>query len=290
PARASLSPRAFRSSSCEIDYIGDPFTLLSSEALIAHANRLKSADVAQTYWIYINTEKLPMNSAKIRKALSCVLDRKALTQHLFIGQIPHKSPVCKALSLLTEKQMYQDADLATGIKLFDEGLQELGLSRETCPPLVLSHSDIANQKNFAETVQQVWQNAFGISVKIEGSDWSTFSSSLNARQFQLGGCVRRALYKDPYAQLEVFKEKDYSQNSSSWDHSTYKRLLTLATKAKDEKERKEYLEEAEKILLDEMPVIPIFANTYQYMTSDKFDKFIIDKSGYVDFKKVVFKK
>jgi oligopeptide transport system substrate-binding protein len=274
----------------EIDHIGNPFTGLTLDAISSnrYADRLKSMEVARVYWININTERLPMNSAKIRKALSYVLDRKNLTTHLFMGGLPHKSPVPKNLSLLTEEEMYQDGDLAEGIKLFDEGLKELELTRETCPPLILAHSHLPGQKSLSEALQQIWQTAFGIEVRLEGSEWNTFFSRLNEGQFQLAGCFYTTWYSDPLYYLELFKDKeDRFINPSGWEHHDYKRLLNSLL-AMDEKQKKEQLKKTEKLLLEEMPVIPIFVDTYKYMTHDKLDGFFINKSGDVDFKTAYF--
>jgi oligopeptide transport system substrate-binding protein len=45
-------------------------------------------------------------------------------------------------------------------------------------------------------------------------------------------------------------------------------LLELANKTNDQKKRYEYLNEAEKILIDEMPIIPIYTYVRQYQLSN----------------------
>jgi oligopeptide transport system substrate-binding protein len=274
----------------ETDYIGVPFSELPLEALSSktYEGRINSKEVARTFWVNINVEKPPMNSTKIRQALSCVLDRESLTDHIFIGQLPHKSPIPKNLSLLTEEEMYQDGDQISALRLFDEGLKELGLTRETCPPLCLIYCDYPGHKSLAEALQQIWQTAFGINVELEGCEWNVFSVRLEERQYQLGGYLCSSWYSDPLHHLEIFKDKNYFMNVCAWENDTYKQILNLAI-TNDEKQRMEQLKKAEKFLLEEMPVIPVFASAHRYMTHDKLSGLVINKSGELDLKTAHFK-
>ncbi len=274
----------------EIDWIGDPFSLLPVDTLSykRQSQPFTYKDVAGTYWISVNTEKVPFSSLKIRKALSYALDRKSLTDNILIAQIPHKSPLPKNLSLLQENDCYPDADPEVAQQLFEEGLKELGLTRETCPPLLLTYSDIPGQKNLAETLQQVWQKTFTIPVKLQGCDWNTFHAKLQQKQLQMGGCVIFFICSDPLYVLQMFKEKAHSMNFSNWENTRFTECLSLAITKTTEKERNALLKEAEKILVEEMPVIPIYSGRLIYMINDHLKGVFPDNCGCVDFKKMYF--
>ncbi len=274
----------------EIDFIGDPLTTLPLDALSSaiDLNQIQFQDVARTYWIYVNTQQFPYTSRTLRKAFGLALDRKQLTDHIFLGCLPHHSPVPRNLSLLTEEEMKVSVDETLARELFEEGLKELGLTRETLPQVILSHSTITGQKTLAEAIQQRWSEVFGIDVKIEGSEWSVFASHFNRGTFQMGGCLRSAVYNDPLYHLEIFKERDFPYNASFWESDAYKQLIETASQASDQGARQEYLRAAEKMLIDEMPVIPIYVDTYKYMTNRGLKGFIIDKSGCIDFREAKF--
>lgn len=53
----------------------------------------------------------------------------------------------------------------------------------------------------------------------------------------------------------------------------------------NDEQRKTLLKQAEKLLVDEMPVIPIFVDTFKYMTHDNIEGFVIEQSGIMDLKK-----
>ncbi|MBY0529359.1 MAG: peptide ABC transporter substrate-binding protein [Rhabdochlamydiaceae bacterium] len=270
----------------EIDFIGDPMTTLPLDALSSSSfqKRLMYQDVARTYWIYVNTEKFPYNCVKIRRALAYALDRKMLTDHIFQGCLPHKSPVPRNLSLLNDEAIYADADVKSACQLFEEALLDLGLTRETLPQVILSYSTISGQKTLAEAIQQRWKEVLGIDVAIEGSEWSVLASYFNNGKFQMGGVLRSAVYNDPLYHLEIFKNKEFPYNASFWENEQYQQWLNLASLAPDTMTRLDYLRNAERLLVEEMPVIPIFVDTYKFMTNRNLQGFIIDKSGCIDFK------
>jgi oligopeptide transport system substrate-binding protein len=274
----------------EIDFIGDPLTTLPLDALSSetYRDRLKYQDVARTYWIYVNTEKFPYNSTKLRRAFGLALDRQQLTDHVFLGCLPHHSPVPRNLSLLSEEELVVKTDPFEARQLFEEGLKELGLTRETLPPVILSHSTITGQKTLAEAIQQRWSDVLGIDVQIEGAEWSVLASYFNTGKFQMGGCLRSAVYNDPLYHLEIFKDKEFPYNASFWENDAYKQLIERAAQTCDPQERLAHLKAAENVLMDEMPVIPIYVDTYKYMTNRGLTGFIIDKSGCIDFKESTF--
>ncbi len=276
----------------EIDWIGNPFSNLPVDILsynTCHSQPFTYKDVVGTYWITINTEKIPFTSVKIRKALSCALDRKSLTDNVLIAQTPHKSPVPKNVSLLEENDCYLDADPEGALQLFEEGLKELELTRETCPPLLLTYGDVPGYKNLAEVLQQAWQKAFTIPVKLQGYDWNMFIAQLQERKLQLGGCMTYSTCSDPLSILEMFKEKEHPMNCSNWENEQFARCLDLARTKTTEKERNALLKKAEKILLEELPVIPIYSGRFIYMTNDQLEGILLDNCGHVDFRKMYFK-
>lgn len=67
-----------------------------------------------------------------------------------------------------------------------------------------------------------------------------------------------AQYQDPMNLLERFKFADNVKNYSNWQNQKFSSLLALSSEARTEKERQELLHQAEQVLMDEMPIAPIF--------------------------------
>lgn len=270
----------------EIDWVGHPFTSLPLDAIekMSRSSEFHSKAIDGVYWIFLNTEKFPLNSPKIRRALSVALNREAIAHHVALGETPTKSLVPLSLSLLTQSELYPDADLQKARKLFDEGLRELNLTRAEFPPLLYSYSDVPGQKKLAEAIQQQWERTFGIQVELTPSEWNVFFASLGERQYQIGGCICFCAFNDPIYTLEFFKDKTHRYNASQWENKHYRQLLELADAEPDPEVRLEHLKQAELLILDEMPIIPLYMVHAKYLKLPKVQGLIVNDFGQADFK------
>jgi oligopeptide transport system substrate-binding protein len=268
----------------ELDWVGHPFSPLPLDALehLALRSDFHSTPIDGVYWLSLNTGYFPLSSAKIRKAFSIALDREALSLHVLNGETPTKSVIPTGIALLGESDLYSDNNIPLAKTLFAEGLQELGLN--TFPPLTLSHSNIPGQKKLAESLQERWQNVLGIEVKLQTAEWNVFFARLGERQFQIGGCIWYSMFHDPIYYLEFFKEKTNRYNSPQWENIHYQELLNLANHAMDPKIRQAHLKQAEQILLNEMPVIPLFIYRAKYLKSPHIHGLDVINAGHVDFR------
>lgn len=269
----------------ELDWIGSPFSCLPTDMIpfFQKTGMLKSKEVARIYWLYCNHNIPPFNNPCIRKALSYAIDRKALVDHVIFGQGIAAAPLPNSLSLIKER-LCSSADVVKAQAFFAQGLRELGLDLETFPSITLSHSHITGQKQLAEVIQSDWSKNLGITVTLAGSEWNAFFSDLTHGNYQVGGCIKSALFRDPIYHLELLQDKTHSYNVSRWEDPTYQEYLHLARLATDEGQRKECLRKAEEILIEQMPVIPIYSETYLYLIRPQIEGIVIHDLGHVDFK------
>lgn len=270
----------------EIDWVGHPFTSLPLDAIekMSRSSEFHSKAIDGVYWICLNTEKFPLNSPKIRRALSVALNREAIAHHVALGETPTKSLVPLSLSLLTQSELYPDADLQKARKLFDEGLRELNLIRAEFPTLLYSYSDVPGQKKLAEAIQQQWERTFGIQVELTPSEWNVFFASLGERQYQIGGCIWFCAFNDPIYTLEFFKDKTHRYNAPQWENKHYRQLLELADAEPNPEVRLEHLKQAELLILDEMPIIPLYMVHSKYLKLPKVQGLTVNDLGQADFK------
>lgn len=270
----------------ELDWIGSPFSCLPTDLIPAYCKngKLQSKEVARVYWLYCNTLTPPFTNRWIRKALAFAIDRDAIVEHVLFGQSAALAPLPMSLSLIKEKFLLKSQDREKAKAYFAKGLEELGLTLETFPVILLSHSHITGQKQLTEIIQREWQDVLGIKVAIEGSEWNVFFSELSHGQFQVGGCLKSALFKDPIYHLELLEDETHPYNISRWENANYKQLLNLARLEKDTENRNLYLKQAEEILVEEMPVIPIYSEAYLYMIRPHIQDAVIHDLGHVDFK------
>ncbi|MFZ0564813.1 MAG: peptide ABC transporter substrate-binding protein [Chlamydiales bacterium] len=268
-----------------IDWIGNPFCNLTSEMVIQLQGKgeLQAKSVARTLWVYINTSHPLLSTSKIRQALSLSIDRSLIAKHIYPGNSPLYQPLPLCLSLCPN--LFSDNNLKQAKRLFEEGLKEIKSTREEFPILTLSYPNTIGRKSLAEYLKETWEKTFGIQVHLEGMEWNVFLSDLEKGAFQIGMSSASALYPDPSELLERFISIKAS-NFSQWVHPVYQEKLKLAKKFPDQRRR--YLREAEELLFEQMPFIPVYNYNALYVHNPRLKGYVLDHNGCVDFRWAYF--
>lgn len=268
----------------EIDWIGGPFNWLSSDILSKGIEdglffREKSP-VHLPFWMRINTSHHHLSSPFIRQALSMVINRREIAQHLTKGADPLFTPFPN--TKLVDPTFLQDDNQEEGRKLFAKGLQELGLTKESFPPikiLVLGMTTI--HKKLAEYLQEKWETILGIRVELDVRDAAGFYGGLASGNYQIGGHYITAEPRDPIAYLELLHE---SSNFSPWRSSEYEQTIQEIRHATDLHTRDELIKKAEKILYREVPVIWIVNDGQYHSYRNDLKQICFDHVGIPDFR------
>lgn len=270
-----------------IDWVGNPFSLLTAEEVIRYRDEgtISSAEVARTYSLFCNVHTPLLSSKKVRQALSLAAPREELVEHLFIGQAVHHSPIPKAFSLV--KGQKRDSSLALAKQLFQEGLQELGIPTSEAT-LELSYGDFSGQRLVAQALQDAWSKTLGLKVSVKGDEWNCFYAALQNQEFEIGGCYQSCLYPDASYTLGLYERASENTNFPGWEDEVYLTLMRNAMEEVDPTTRRLFLQKAEERIIDERPMIPLVADTYQYVISSKLRSVMIDPFGSADLKWTCF--
>lgn len=271
----------------EIDWMGEPFCKIPLEALPAliATHQLRIRPYAGLYWLECNTERFPLNSPNIRKALAFAIDRKSLVDYVLIGQKVAFSVVPEMMCVLKEEEYFLGDDLQKAKEYFELGLKELGITREQFPSIKLSYSTIPGYRAVAEALQQQWENRLGIQVDLECFfEWGVYLSNFSKRDYQIAQIGWTSFYNDPIYNLQVFRYRSNVNNWTSWENGAFQALLNKADYETSPLARDAYLREAEKILIDEMPIIPLSYQTCKYIKKDNVKNLLVSDLGEVDFK------
>lgn len=267
----------------ELDLVGDPFSPLPFDLIphLADSEHLKAKTVSRIFYLLVNTETYPMNVKPLRKALALSIDRDELTQHLFFGEIPTLSPLPTTLSML--KEALADTEDQNCLTYFEQALAELQLTREELPTLILSYAELSGQKKLAEFLQAQWKEKLGLNVELVCNEWNIHGANLRKGAYQIGTLHLTTLYQDPMFYFDLFRDKRSQCNYCRWEHADFRRLLEQSEQTLDPQLRRNYLKEAESLLVEEMPVISLFTQNLQYLVQDHLNLQISDL-GIYDFK------
>ena len=163
-------------------------------------------------------------------------------------------------------------------------MQELGFSLETLPEITLLYAGGERAHQNAQAVQQNWFDAFGIRVKLESTERKVYFDRVAKQDYALAVGSWIADYNDPINFLEVFKYATASTNNTLWENGEYARLLDESKILSDPVQRKAVLQKCEQLLIDEMPILPVFYYTMVYMNNEKIKDVVLTTTGHLDFK------
>jgi oligopeptide transport system substrate-binding protein len=251
----------------ELDWAGHPLSNLPTEALSSLAKKggLERYNIAGTYYYIFNTKEHPFTNTNMRKAFSLAINRKAIVANVTqMGQIP-------AMSLIPPTMWnpphpyFQDNDIKEAKRLFALALEELGTTAEELPPITLSYNTLVGHHKIAQAIQEQWHQAFGIQIKLENKEWKVFLDELRHHKFQIARMGGLANINDPVTFLDFYRYLSSSNNHSQWNNPKFSDLLERADLTADPDQRTAILKKAEKILMNDMPIAPIYFYTGVYI-------------------------
>ncbi|MBI3236299.1 MAG: peptide ABC transporter substrate-binding protein [Chlamydiales bacterium] len=251
----------------ELDWVGSPFSSLPLEAVQSwkKESSLRSQEMLGTYFLRLNTQIL--QSPLIRQALSSAIDRQSIVDHILQGgQIPALNLVPPALGLPKREQ------------------EEVLCRQEESCKMTLIYPAREKNKLIAQVLQAQWQKTLGIQVDLEPLESKVYYDRLSKRDYQLAIGSWIADFEDPINFLEIFKYKNGGSNNTFWENPEYTSLLDQAVSALDPLQRKGLLARSEAILIEEMPIIPLFHYTMLYSHCPEIKNVVLSDLGQIDFR------
>lgn len=279
----------------ELDWAGSPISNLPPEFLPAliEEGKIQIMPATAVYYYKINTDAPCLSNTNIRLALGHCINRKAIVDHITqAGQRP-------ALSLIPpmpgweERNLFQDGDLDSAREHFKNGIQELGIEEGQFPSFSLCYNTNREHQKIAQAIQQQWKDGLGIKVDLETADWKVYLSKINKQDYQIGRMGWIGDFHDAVSFLEPFKYKDNphlgGNNETGWENPSYTALLDRAEQEINPEKRIALLKQAEKILIEQMPVIPVFFINFAYLKKPYVHNVFVSPLGVADFKKAFLK-
>ena len=271
----------------KLDWLGDPCGTISLDVLhdLDKRNVLIKKETDKLFLLAIGTHQAHLQSPTIRRAIATACNRQAICNQLLKGgEKPIFSIIPSNFSLL-ESPLFQDGNKQEALRLFDEGLKELGMSKNEYPVLVLSHWADPTDKAVAQALQEQIQNTLGITVHLESYDWPTyFKMVFLDKKIQVGGLGWWPWVFDPICTFDAIKFASNGMNGTQWEHPRFIKLLDTSDTTLDINDRKTYLREAENLVVTELPFIPLFSMPYKYTKSEGLEGEILSSNGMMEWK------
>lgn len=275
----------------EIDYLGSPYQTVSLDAIDTYKadGSLNIEDYAAIYWYKINTTDEVLSNANIRKALALAINREALVTNITKGeQEPALGYVPSTIDgFESDRGYFADADFEGAKEYLAKGLEELGLSDPSEVTVGISINTSEAHSAIAQFIQEGWASNLGINVEIDNSEWQVYLDKLSALDYQVGRLGWIADYNDASSFLGMYDSVENGNNDTGWGNEEYSALLKEAELETDLSARTELLKQAEAIMIEDMPVIPIYFYTNLSVKKDNVQNMAPDALGNVVLKNVV---
>ncbi|MFP3390502.1 peptide ABC transporter substrate-binding protein [Brevibacillus sp. SIMBA_040] len=267
----------------DVDWGGYPSFGLSPDAIgqIKDEGKLVVADNPGTKAVIFNTQKPPFTNKKIRQAFAYSIDRKMLIDNILQTGVPAAYGwVPTSMGLNPDGYFKEDMEKAK--QLLAEGMQELGLKE--FPKVTYYYDTGETDKKIAQALQDEWKKTLGINIDIRTSEWKVFNTDVQSGKYDFGIWLWGADFNDPINFLEMYKDKEGGNNVVRFDNKEYRDLLNKSYYETDPAKRKQLMFDAEKILMEEMPLAPLHFRGNAYVKNDKVKDFVIFPLGGSYFK------
>lgn len=226
---------------------------------------LYTDELLGTYAYVFNTAKKPFDDPRVRRALALAIDRDAIIRDALGdaekpmgGVIPPGMPDYRSVAA-------SRPNLAEARRL----LAEAGYSDiSTFPQIDLLTNRLARHRNVAEMIRQMWKNGLGVDAVIREQNWKDYLDSLSEGNFDVARSGWVASYNDPIALMDAF-ESDSRSNDMNWRDARFDALLAKARGTGNREARLAILEDAERMMLAQQPVIPLFTYSQNYLVDPR---------------------
>lgn len=227
-----------------------------------------------TYYYAFNMNNEALKDARVRQALSLAINREQIVkevtkggQKVAYGFMPEGITDNEGKSFTETAGDYgvnPKGDVEKAKALLAEAGYPDGAG---LPEIEILYNTSESHKLIAEAMQEMWKQNLGINVKLTNQEWAVFQETTNNNAFD--SLARRGWigdYNDPQTMLEIF-ESTNTQNIGRYSSETFDTEMQLSRETMGA-ERMEHLYKAHDILMEDMPIIPVYYYVTNMMIQD----------------------
>lgn len=220
-----------------------------------------------SYYYMLNTKAKPLDNKDVRKALALAIDRSKIVKFVTrAGQIPSTMLTPPGTGGYTPPSNLLPTDLSQLAKA-KELLAKAGYpGGKGFPKVDILYNTAENHKKIAEAIQQMWKENLGIDVGLYNQEWKVYLDSQQTGNYQIARRGWIADYNDPNTFLDMYVTNG-GNNNTGWSNAKYDELIAKAATERDQKKRFKIFQQAEEILIDELPILPIYIYTRNFLLS-----------------------
>ena len=232
-----------------------------------------------------------LKDVNVRKALSLALDRAFLNKTVWAdSRIPAYALVPFGIPDATAGSDFRKTagdvvggdmttDYAANVAKAKELLAAAGFADGVgFPKMEVSVNENTGHQAVAEAVMQMWKENLGIDVEIATMDWATFQGYRKTSDCQIARQGWVGDYTDPATFFDLFTSTA-GTNDGHYNNPEYDALVIGARTEKDPAKRMEMYHQAEAIIMNDMPIIPLVFYADDVLSQPNFTGFGVTGTG-----------
>lgn len=213
-----------------------------------------------TYYYGFDLEHAPFKGAPgLRRALSMVIDReKLVTLVLRTGELPAYGWIPPGVAgYRPQRPRWESLPMARRIAAARRLYAEAGYSAARPLRFTLKYNTGEIHAELAVAIASMWQQALGVAVALRAEEFGSLMQDIGRGDAEVFRSSWIGDYNDPYTFAQYFK-RDFGINLPHYDNPAYDALVGRAEKETSPGRRAALLEQAERVMLHDQPVIPIY--------------------------------
>lgn len=256
--------------------------------LIAEDSRFFVFPLLGTYYYNFNMTIPMFRDVKVRRALALAIDREMICETLASGQVPAAGFVPPGFLDHNGNDFFKTAGtygFATDASKVAEAkrlLAEAGFPNgQGFPEFTIMYNTSEAHKLVAELVQEMFKKNLNINTKLENQEWAVFQDTRKEGNYQLSRGGWLTDFMDPSGLLSIFTTGN-AYNDPKYSNAQYDTLLSSAAKTRGA-EHFEALYKAQEILMNDVPVIPVYHYSDTMFVSPNLKGWDRSVLGTIDF-------
>ncbi len=214
-----------------------------------------------TYFFRVNVTKPILNLRLVRRALGMAIDRQSIVDHVTRGgQLPAYCFTPPDTAGYNCESVFPYDPAAARQALAEAGFPEgSGL-----PPLEILFNTSENHKIIAEAVQQMWRKQLHIDARLVNQELKVYYDTRREMNYEILRSTWIGDYADPNSFLNLWITNG-ANNQTGWSNLDYDRLIAEAGQTSDQAARYRAFQQAEAILLQDAPILPVYFYTHAFL-------------------------
>lgn len=246
------------------------------------------------FYYDFNTSKAPFNNPLVRKAFSLAIDRKIIIEKIMqstndpaFGIVP--PGITHGVQTDKDYREVVGPKFAESVEEAKKLLAEAGYpDGKGFPKVKFITTTSQTNKDIAQAMQNMWKKELNVEVEIVTFESKVYWGEMHAGNFDIGSDGWGGSYPDPMTMMDIFETPNNVKNNR-WTNERYDELLQENRETNDQNLRMANFDRAEEIIMDEMPIMPLYFYQTQYLVNPKVTGVYKNINGHTIFEEADIK-